>query len=343
MPTKPDLSIIIVNWKSVAFLRKCLRTVYGNTRDITFEVIVVDNASGDNCQEMVGSEFPSVHCIQSDRNLGFAGANNLGFQYSSGRILLFLNPDTEVLGSAIKDMMQLLEEDTGAAIAGPRLLNSDDSAQTSCIRSFPSLMNEVLDAELLRQRFPRSRLWGSKALFANASGPVAVDAVSGASLMIRRQVFEQVGLFTTSYFMYAEDVDLCFKARQAGWATMFLPGATIVHHGGQSTRSQNDGNFADVVLRESRLRFFKNRRGTFYAAGYRVAMVVVALVRSALLAGWMIFGGRAQRNSAGHSFRKWLRILRWATGMESWARQLGQAGNQPAPRQAGATQPSVVS
>jgi len=343
MPAKPDVSIIVVNWKSVAFLRKCLRTIHANIRGVAFEVIVVDNASGDNCQEMVDTEFPSVQCIQSDRNLGFARANNLGFQSSAGRNLLFLNPDTEVLGPAVERMSRLLDENPKAGIVGPKLLNSDGSVQTSCIRSFPSLMNEVLDAELLRQTFPHSRLWGSKALVTDESGPVAVDAVSGASLMMRRQVFEQVSLFTTSYFMYAEDVDLCFKARKAGWATLFLPGATIVHHGGQSTRAHDDGNFADVVLRESRLRFFQNCRGAFYASGYRVAIAVVALVRLALLGALMILGSREHRNSAGRAFRKWLRIMRWSTGMESWARQLGQAGNQPGPTQAGATQPFVVS
>jgi GT2 family glycosyltransferase len=266
MSAMPDLSVIIVNWKSVGFLQKCLRSLYANTRAITFEIIVVDNASGDNCEEMLAAEFPSVRCVQSDSNLGFAGANNLGFQYSSGGNLLFLNPDTEVIASAIEDMAQTLEKDLRAGIIGPKLLNSDGSVQTSCIRSFPSLVSEVLDAELLRRKFPRSRLWGTRALFAHESGPAPVDAVSGACLMIRRQVFEQVGRFTTSYFMYAEDVDLCLKVRQAGGTNLFLPRAAVTHHGGQSSRSQDDEHFADVVLRESRLRFFRNRRGVLYAA-----------------------------------------------------------------------------
>jgi GT2 family glycosyltransferase len=336
MSAQPDLSIIIINWKSVAFLRKCLRSINANTRTIRFEVIVVDNASGDNCQEMIAREFPSVRYVQSDCNLGFARANNLGFQHSSGRNLLFLNPDTEVIASAIEGLAHILEKKPRAGIVGPKLLNSDGSVQTSCIRSFPSLISEVLDAELLHQRFPHSRLWGTRALFARENTPVAVDAVSGACLMIRRQVFEQIGLFTTSYFMYAEDVDLCLKARQAGWINLFVPNATVTHHGGQSSRSQDDGHFADIVLRESRLRFFRNRRGALYAASYRVATMTVALVRLGMLATWWTFAG-PERGSAALSIRKWLRILRWALGMESWAERLGQSSAQLGATQSGAT------
>ena len=335
MSAQPDLSIIIINWKSVAFLRKCLRSLNANTRTISFEVIVVDNASGDNCGEMVAREFPSVRYVQSDCNLGFARANNLGFQHASGRNLLFLNPDTEVIASAIESMADVLEKDARAGIVGPKLLNSDGSVQTSCIRPFPSLTSEVLDSELLRQWFPHSRLWGTQALFGGKNAPVAVDAVSGACLMIRRQVFEQIGLFTTSYFMYAEDVDLCLKARQSGWMNLFLPGATVTHHGGQSSRSQDDGNFADIVLRESRLRFFRNRRGPFYAASYRAAIMAAALLRLGALAAWWTFAGR-ERGSAALSLRRWLRILRWALGMESWAKQLGQSSEQPGTTPSGA-------
>lgn len=334
MSAQPDLSIIIINWKSVGFLRKCLRSVNANTRTISFEVIVVDNASGDNCQEMVAREFPSVRYVQSDCNLGFARANNLGFQHSSGRHLLFLNPDTEVIASAIENMTHVLEKDARAGIVGPKLLNSDGSVQTSCIRSFPSLISEVLDVELLRQRFPHSRLWGTRALFARENASAAVDAVSGACLMIRRQLFEQIGLFTTSYFMYAEDVDLCLKARQAGWINLFVPNATVTHHGGQSSRSQDDGNFADIVLRESRLRFFKNRRGALYAACYRLTTMTAALVRLGMLATWWTFAG-PERGSAALSIRKWLRILRWALGTEAWAGQLSQSSAQLGATQSG--------
>jgi N-acetylglucosaminyl-diphospho-decaprenol L-rhamnosyltransferase len=323
-----DLSIIIVNWNSTAFLRKCLSSLYANTKSIRLEVIVVDNASGDGCGEMVRKEFPSVNFIQSNQNLGFARANNLGFTHSSGRNILFLNPDTEILGAAIERMVHFLDQTPNTGIVGPKLLNSDHSIQTSCIRSFPTLVNEALDAEFLRQKFPRARLWGTSPLYADASAPVAVDAVSGAALMVRREAFEKAGLFTAAYFMYAEDMDLCFKVRQAGRTNYFVPDATILHHGGQSTESRDDRNFADVVMRESRLRFFRNRMGALYAAGYKATTSVVALIRLALLSGlWILPGGPVRRDSARRSLGKWIRIFRWSIGMERWAGRLNQAGS----------------
>jgi GT2 family glycosyltransferase len=225
-------------------------------------------------------------------------------------------------------MVQVLDETPTAGIVGPKLLNSDHSIQTSCIRSFPTLTNEALDTEYLRQKFPRSRLWGTGPLFADARVPMAVDAVSGAALMARREAFARAGLFSTAYFMYAEDLDLCLKLRRAGQTNYFIPDATILHHGGQSTESCDDRNFADVVMRESRLRFFRNRMGALYAAGYKTTTSVVALIRLILLSGlWLLPGGPERRNSARRSFRKWNRILRWSIGMERWAGRLNQAGS----------------
>ena len=120
-----DLSIIIVNWKSVAYLRDCLRSVYYHANDMSFEVIVVDNASGDGCPEFLADEFPTVHCIASAENLGFAGANNLGVQHATGRNLLFLNPDTVIMANALQTMMATLDNTADAGVVGAMLLNSD--------------------------------------------------------------------------------------------------------------------------------------------------------------------------------------------------------------------------
>lgn len=319
-----DLSILIVNWNSVAFLRDCLRSIYANTSNIRFEIIVVDNASHDGCEQMLATEFHSARFIQSGGNLGFARANNLAFQASSGRNVLFLNPDTEVIGSALERLAAFLDNNPRAGIAGPKLLNSDGSIQTSCIRSFPTILNEAFDTDFLRRLFPRSRWWGMGPLFENRTIPVAVDAVSGASLMVRRNVFEAAGLFTTSYFMYAEDVDLCYKARRAGWENVFVPDAVVKHHGGQSTRAQDDDNFSDIVLRESRLRFFQDRRSAIYAFLYRVSTMVVAAARLMLLSGVWLASGTERRHSIRSSFRKWVRVLRWSIGMERWALRIAE-------------------
>jgi N-acetylglucosaminyl-diphospho-decaprenol L-rhamnosyltransferase len=317
------LSIVIVNWNSVEVLRPCLASIFANAQDLHPEIIVVDNGSFDGSWEMVQNEFPTVRFVQTARNSGFAYANNLGFQHCSADTILFLNPDTEIKRFAIQTLIACLEENADVAIAGPKLLNCDGSVQTSCVRCFPTLLNELLDSEFLQARFPRSGLWGMRALFENASRFMQVEAVSGACLMIRRRVFEEVGMFSTSFFMYAEDMDLCFKAFQAGWKTCFVKDALVVHHGGQSTVSSSYRSFADVVMKQSRMVFFRLHKGKLYAVSFRLIMTLSALGRLGLVALPMLLV------PANHSFRqtwqKWTSILRWSLGLESWVVELGSA------------------
>lgn len=318
-----DLSIITVNWRSVDFLRKCLASIYANTKDLEFEIIVVDNASGDGCGEMLARKFPAVEFVQSPENLGFARANNLGFSHSSGQNLLFLNPDTEVIGAAVQVLLNALESLRDAGIVGPKLLNSDGSIQTSCIQRFPTIVNQVLDLDYLRTKFPKASLWGTRPLFEPVSAPVPVEVISGACLMIRRQIFEQVGLFTAHYFMYAEDVDLCFKAQQAGWKIYYVGQASVIHHGGGSTNAKRANTFSAVVMRESMCRFLRARRGKLYATAYQAMMALTAAARL-VVAGtlFLLSLGRFRRSTLSAIFAKWAGVFRWAIGLEGWAKGL---------------------
>ena len=216
-----DLSIVIVNWNSADYLRQCLRSIHETVKNLNYEVIVIDNASFDGSEAIIKQEFPSVRFIQSNKNLGFARANNEAFKASSGHSILFLNPDTEVLGDAIEILHGQLRRLPRAGAVGPTLLNSDMTMQTSCIQPFPTICNQALDMEVLRGRFPRLKLWGMQALYSDSDIPAVVEVISGACLMVRREVFENIGMFSTDYFMYTEDIDLCYKIRTAGYkATM---------------------------------------------------------------------------------------------------------------------------
>ncbi len=316
-----DLSIIIINWNSADFVRKCLQSVYACTTGWEFEVIVVDNASFDECGEIVRNEFPAAKFIQSDINLGFAKANNLGAREAKGRNLLFLNPDTEVMGDALCQMVSFLDVRPDAGIVGCRLLNSDLSLQTSCVQAFPSILNQVLDTEHLRQVFPGLRLWGTRALL-TAGEPAEVEVISGACLMIKSEVFETAGQFSSNYFMYAEDADLCFKANQAGWKNYYLGGVSVVHHGGRSSDKKPESNFASIMMRESLLEFMRLRRGPIYAVAYQFSIVVMAVLRLLLLMVAFVFTlGRYRRDSLRLAFAKWVKVLRWGLRMEAWSRQ----------------------
>ena len=315
MSEQSDLSIIIVNWNSAVFMRKCLASISENRGTLNIEVIVVDNASYDGCQEIIAAEFPGVCFIQSPENLGFARANNLGFEHSSGRNLLFLNPDTEVVGTALQVLLASLESIPDAGLVGARLLNSDLSVQTCCIQAFPTILNQAFDFERLRLAFPKCRWWDISPLLEDSEGAVPVEVISGACLMIKRKVFEEAGLFSTDYFMYSEEVDLCWRVKELGWKQYYVGNATVIHHGGQSTLYTPDRRFSFVMMRESRLRFLTTRRGWLYGNTYRVSTALAATCRLVLLgAALLLTLGRFRRQELLRAFSKWMAVLGWAAG-----------------------------
>jgi hypothetical protein len=327
-----DLSIIIVNWNSAPYVTQCVSSIQAQTNGLEYEVIVVDNASPDESVRILQECLPGIRLIRSPRNLGFARANNLGAQFSTGRNLLFLNPDTELRGPAINLMHSCLESSPGVGVLGCKLLNSDFTIQTSCVQSYPTILNQALDGEGPRKVFPKSKLWGMRPLFQPDHGrPLEVEAVSGACLMIKRRVFEQVGLFSTDYFMYTEDLDLCYRVKKVGEKVCYLGSATIVHHGGQSSEKRGGEAFAGPLMRETLLRFLGKTRGPFYAALYRLAMFLISILRIAVLGVLLpIPFTRLNKDSLRHSLAKWYKILRWSIGLEAWARQMGKpAARQP--------------
>jgi GT2 family glycosyltransferase len=268
---------------------------------------------------MLRSEFPEVAFVQAGANLGFARGNNFGVTFSKGGHLLFLNPDTEVRGTALSALASIADADPGVGIVGPCLLNSDGSIQIESTRAYPTIVSEVLESRFLQIRFPRLNLWGIRPLFSGATTPSSVDVVSGACLFIKRDVFERVGGFSDRYFMYSEDIDLCWKVKKAGWSVIFAPQAKVVHHGGGSSALAPVSQFVAVLSRESRLRFFKYSRGAVYSTIYRYVMAVTALCRLILLLVAYPILRIARASNAGNSIRKWSHVFKWAVGLESWA------------------------
>jgi hypothetical protein len=312
----PELSVIIVNWNSKDYVRECLRSLHHHCRGTSFEVIVVDGASFDGCEEMLAQEFPPVNFVQSPENIGFGRCNNLGARHALGGHLLFLNPDTEVMEDSITMMMQCFGTLPGAGMVGCRLLNSDRSLQMSCVQSFPTVLNQVIDSHFLRTHFPRWSLWGMEALYNTDDTPAAVEAISGACMLTSKAVFEATGGFAEEYFMFGEDLDICFKIRELGGTVYCVPETSIVHHGGGSTR-RYAGNFSQRTMRDSVHRFLKLRRGPLAAACYRAAMTLNALIRLLLVLPCLLLpGGKVVRHGFG-SFHKWRSILGWGLGLET--------------------------
>ena len=307
-----NLSIIIVNWNSRQYLQKCIASIVSETSGLQYEIIVIDAGSFDGCDQMLRETYPNVRFIQSHKNIGFAMANNMAFQASKGACLLFLNPDTDLSEPAINVMYEYLQRIPNVGAVGCKLLNSDGTTQTSCIQSMPTILNQLLDSKFLRERWPKSALWGVSPLYENDAEPKVVEAVVGACVMLKREVFEQVGLFSEDYFMYAEDIDLCYKIRQAGYTNYYLPDVTMIHHGGGSSQVATS-SFSTVMMRESVWRFFRKTHGHSYGMSYRAAMLVSAMVRLVLLLMLFPVQQADRRRPAWNvSLQKWLAVFRWS-------------------------------
>jgi GT2 family glycosyltransferase len=299
----------------VDYLRECLASIYEHTEGVSFEILIVDNASPAGGVGVLEREFPQIKLIRSPTNLGFAGANNLGFRQSCGTYVLFLNPDTKLIGPTISILLGHIQSLPDAGIVGCKLLNSDLTVQLSSIQKFPTILNQALDAEYLRIRWPRCPLWEIAPLFAENVKLLKVRVIPGACMLLRRTVFEQVGMFSEDYFMYAEDIDLNYKVKHAGFANYYVGETAIIHHGGGSSSRQEVRQWAVVMKMNAMLQLFQKTRGGAYGTGYRAAMGTVAAARLSILTVISLIERLLGRGQAPRvAFIKWKAVLNWAIG-----------------------------
>ncbi|EKD49385.1 MAG: hypothetical protein ACD_63C00165G0002 [uncultured bacterium] len=229
------LSIIILSWNVKNLLRRCLRSVFDKTNDIDFEVFVIDNASSDGSADMVGKEFPKAKLIRNDDNKGFAKANNQAIKLCHGEQIILLNPDTEILDSALAKMVRFLNEHPKAGIVGARLLNLDKTLQVGTARRFPTIgilttMMLGLHSFLLKKKKYKDYYM----LDEKFEHITEVDQVMGASLMAKREVFSKIGALDEKFWIWFEEVDFCKRAKNAEYKVFVLPDAEIIHHKGKS-------------------------------------------------------------------------------------------------------------
>jgi len=224
-----DITIVIVNWNTKDLLRDCLESVYKTIRNITFEIIVVDNASRDNSVAMLGEKFPGVRIIENSENRGFGAANNQAFAVMRGRYALLLNTDTVLTGNAVHELFAFMENHDEAAMAGGQLLNRDGSRQNS-IANFPTVLSLLANTSLLEYLFPRR--FPSKRYVHKE--PLEVESVIGACILVRKKAIDEVGMFDERYFFFFEETDWACQMRSAGWKIYHVPSALIYHLQGQS-------------------------------------------------------------------------------------------------------------
>lgn len=231
----PNLSIILVSYNTVAYITRALASVYQETLETSFEVIVVDNASTDDSVAVLRQQFPQIKLIESKQNLGFAGGVRLGVTQASGHYLLLLNPDTVILDNAIDKLVKFAQQYPNNGIWGGVTLNNDLSLNSQHAWEKPTFKNLLFSALGLSKTFNKSAFFNSANYGDWARDSIKeVDILSGCFFLTTRQLWDQLGGLDASFFMYAEEADYCLKATALAYQPIVTPDARIIHHGGVS-------------------------------------------------------------------------------------------------------------
>lgn len=273
----PDLSVIIVTRNTCALTCAALRSVFDSQDGFTKEVVVVDNGSTDDTPAAVSREFPSVNCVRSRTNLGFARANNLGARRARGEFLVLLNSDARLKPDTLAEVVGWMRQHPECGLAGVQLLNPDGSRQNS-IANLPSLATELLNKSLLRRLFPR-RFPGKEHPFKE---PVEVESVIGACMFIRASVWRTIGGFDERFFFFLEETDFCRQVRARGWKVCHLPQAQAWHEQGQSARQIPAS--VRIEYWRSRYAYFRKNCGRLTCGLLRIGLCV------RLLFDWLASG-----------------------------------------------------
>lgn len=229
-----DVSICMVSLNCRQVLEACLASIYKSSDAITFEIIIIDNASTDGTLEYIEQNYPNILLVRNASNVGFAQGTNQAMAVASGRYLLWLNTDTVIQSDSLCKLVQFMDEHPLVGIVGPKVLNADGTIQNQCRRGFPTPWASLSYFLGLSKIFPHSSLFARYLLTYLDENEIAeVDAVSGCCMLVRRKIIEQTGLIDTVYHSYGEDLDFCAEAKKAGWQVFFNPDTTIIHYGGK--------------------------------------------------------------------------------------------------------------
>lgn len=232
-----DLSIIIVNYNTCRLTLDCLRSVYDSKTDYQFEVLVVDNASADDSVEVISREFPQVTLITNIENTGFAKANNQAIAVSSGRYVLLLNSDTILQPDTLQTMVSLMDRRSDLGASGCKIILPDGSLDKACKRGFPTPSASFYYTFGFSRLFPNNPRFNQYQLgYLDPNETYPIDCLVGAFMLVRRETIDEVGMLDETFFMYGEDIDWCYRIKQAGWGIQYEPATYIVHYKGASSR-----------------------------------------------------------------------------------------------------------
>ncbi len=291
----PDVSIILSAWNVCALLRDAIRSVYEKTQGVRYEIIVVDDASTDGTVEMLRSEFPGVRVIAMEKNVGFSRANNMGAEIAKGKYIFLLNTDTLLVNNALRILVEYLDTHPDVAVCGG-CLKFPDMRNHISYGHFPSFHQAIVDALFLNDLFPSAQL-PNRGAYPPASvvDPREVDYVTGAAILIRKELVDRYGLFDERYRAYCEETDFCYRMKhEAKKKIMYIPDAQVIHFAGVSYR--NVKKYQTQLMYSSYDKFLKKYHGAFYSFATRLLYAFHFSVRTlSRVIKFLVAGNKAER------------------------------------------------
>ena len=270
----PSCSVIIVAYNSCDFLPACLKSVRDACEGVESQIIVLDNGSSEPILPEIKKFFPEVLWLDSKENLGFGKGCNLAEKHATKPYLFFINPDTIISKNAFHEMLQFMEEHPDAGTVGCRILNEDGSLQWACRRSFPTIVSAVSKTIGLAALFPKNKTLASYNMtYADPDEVTEVDAISGSFFCMPRDLYEKLGGFDEDFFMYGEDLDLCFRAKVAGRKNYYTPSTNILHFKGQSCRTRRWDSYLDFY--KAMLIFVKKHKDLYFVPNFLVSFGIM--------------------------------------------------------------------
>lgn len=309
---KNNLSIIIINYNVKNLLNDCINSLYESLKGIRFEIIVIDNASTDDSVEMLYMHHPQIKTIVNTQNIGFGAANNQGLAEASGDFILLLNPDTIIFPDTIAKTLKFCQEHPEVGIVGCKILNPDKTLQPSC-NYFPNLLDYIWETFFVDKLFPRNKLIGRFHMsYFNHDVIAEVDCVKGAFMMVKKQVIAEIKGFDEDFFIYSEEMDLCYRAKQKGWKIFFYPDAEIIHYGGQSTFPESEAMF--IEFHKGRYKFFRKHKGLFKAKIVKLMLFGGVAIRAFI---WFLVKNICRNNVFyGKRYKIFYKTLIWYLKLE---------------------------
>ncbi|MBR2073767.1 MAG: glycosyltransferase [Fibrobacter sp.] len=267
-------SVIIIAYNSCDFIPACLKSIRNACENVDAQVIVLDNGSKEPVLPEIKEFFPEVTWLESKENLGFGKGCNLAEKHATNPYLFFVNPDTVVSRDSFTRALDFMKEHPEAGTVGCRILNEDGSLQWACRRSFPTIVSAVSKTIGLASLFPKSKTLASYNMtYADPDEMIEVDAISGSFFCIRRDVYEKLNGFDEDFFMYGEDLDLCFRTKEMGLHNYYTPVTNILHFKGQSCRTRRWGSYVDFY--KAMLIFVKKHKDLYFVPNFLVSFGIM--------------------------------------------------------------------